>query len=195
MAAYEPDPEESRRYFGTPYDRATYMRLHKQMAPIQATTNALNKRFERRGMSPPPTSRAYRDKENYLFEHKDAFEKETAAMMACVHSSSSTAKCVAKATVHDPSNPSISMPPSDRLAMLGRSSLHGKGALASFLAEQLTRQPKGSYDRTQLDAMQASIQSHHSATPMPTSPKKRPGKRSEGGRLRKSRKSRKSRKI
>ena len=74
------DHEESIRYQGTPYDRATYVRLQRRMAPIQAATNDSHKRFNKRGMSPPPTTQGYRDKEQYLFVNKDIFERETAAM-------------------------------------------------------------------------------------------------------------------
>ena len=181
------DHEESIRYQGTPYDRATYMRLQRLMAPIQAATNESHKRFNKRGMmSPPPTTQGYRDKEQYLFVNKDIFERETAAMMACVHSSSAPAKCVARAMIHGSQAPPMSMTASDRLAAIGRS---GKGAAASFLAQQLTHQPEGPYDKRQLDAMRGIIQGHHSATSTPSSPKKEsPSKRSRGGNLRKSRK-------
>jgi len=187
--------EEARRYRETPYDRATYMRLQRLMAPIQAATNDSHNVFADRGMmspSPPPTTQGYRDKANYLFDNKAIFERETAAMKACVHSSA-PANCVARATMHGSQVPTISMTPSERLAAIGRSS--GKGAAASFLAQQLTQQPKGAYNKTQLDAMQRSIQSHHSATSAPSSPKKGPSKHSRrGGKLRKSRKGRKGRK-
>lgn len=184
--------EEARRYQGTPYDRATYMRLQRLMAPIQATTNDSHKRFNNRGMSPPPTTQGYRDKEQYLFVNKDIFERETAAMKACTHSKNPVQCGVARAMMHGSQAPPMSMTASDRLAAIGRS---GKGAAASFLARQLTHQPEGSYDKRQLDAMRGIIQGHHSATSTPSSPKKEgPSKRSRGGNLRKSRKSRKSRK-
>ena len=187
--------EEARRYQGTPYDRATYMRLQRLMAPIQAATNESHKRFNKRGMmSPPPTTQGYRDKEQYLFVNKDIFERETAAMMACVHSSSAPAKCVARAMIHGSQAPPMSMTASDRLAAIGRNS----NPLGAFLARQLMVQPKGTQDPKKLAAMQTAIKRHHSAMPLPrapSSPKKEgPSKRSRGGKLRKSRKSRKGRK-
>lgn len=188
------DHEESIRYQGTPYDRATYVRLQKRMAPIQAATNESHKRFNKRGMSPPPTTQGYRDKEQYLFVNKDIFERETAAMMACVHSSSAPAKCVAQAMMHGSQAPPMSMTTSDRLAAIGRNS----NPLGAFLARQLMIQPKGTQDPKKLAAMQTAIKRHHSATPLPrtpSSPKRHSGKHSRrGGKLRKSRKGRKGHK-
>lgn len=186
--------EEARRYQGTPYDRATYMRLQRLMAPIQATTNDSHKRFNNRGMSPPPTTQGYRDKEQYLFVNKDIFERETAAMKACTHSKNPVQCGVARAMMHGSQAPPMSMTASDRLAAIGRNS----NPLGAFLARQLMVQPKGTQDPKKLAAMQTAIKRHHSAMPLPrapSSPKKEgPSKRSRGGKLRKSRKSRKGRK-
>ena len=153
--------EESKRYCETPYERSRYVRLQKLMAPIQAATNVSHNGFNKRGMSPPPTTQCYRDKDMYLFVNKDNFERETAAMMACVHSSSAPAKCLARATMHGSQAPPMSMTASDRLAAIGRSS----NPLGSFLARQLMSQPD--QDLPKLAVMQTAIQTHHSATPLP----------------------------
>ena len=91
--------EESRRYKDTPYDRGTYLRLLQLMKPIQAATNDSHKGFKRRGMSPPPTTQGYRDKEQYLLQYAENFEMDSAAMKACAHSKNPDQCRVARAMV------------------------------------------------------------------------------------------------
>lgn len=77
-------PEMPKMYEGDPYNRAVYLELKELVERQQRAMNDTNSVFEKRGMSPPPPDRVFRDKQRYVEKYRDQFERETAALVVSV---------------------------------------------------------------------------------------------------------------
>jgi hypothetical protein len=77
-------PEMPELFEGKPYNRALYLELKELVEHQQRAMDETNSVFEKRGMSPPPPSMYFRDKQRYVAKYHDQFERETSALVVSV---------------------------------------------------------------------------------------------------------------
>ena len=197
-------------FSGTPYNRAVYLRLQREVDAQQKEMDEEGNRYVRRSMSPVPPNMFFRDKQAYLSECAADFERENAAIKASQHARDPVKRMSAQTMMQLIASRGASpLTGKKRLSMLGLTPPSQFGNKPTLLARQFSQPPpSGDIDRRAVHTNAWNIQARHtptSPTPTsPTSPTSRPSTRSPnglkfkahpgGGKSRKGRKGRKSRK-
>lgn len=193
---------------GTPYNRAVYLRLQREVDAQQKEMDEEGNRFVRRSMSPVPPDMVFRDKQAYLIECAADFERENAAIKASQHARDPVKRMSAQAMMQLIASRGASpLTGKERLSMLGVTPPGQFGNQPLLLARRFS-QPRVGNDRRAAHKFALNIQARHTS---PTSPTSRPstnspkgvnfkappsgGKSRKGHKAHKGRKSRKSRKI
>lgn len=143
--AHGGDEDDETRYFGTPYDRETYLKLHERKKLEDDEMDQLAVQYPPSSYGAPYMSDSYKDMRKYLYTHKPEAETEH-ALVACAHSTRPEQCMVARRNMMI-ANPTWPITTKQRLQALGRTPFlpaydgNRPPGFTSLLARRLTSHP------------------------------------------------------
>lgn len=148
--AHGGDEDDETRYFGTPYEREKYLKLHERKKLEDNEMAQLAVQYPPSSYGAPYMSDSYKDMRKYLFEHQPQAQAEEAqterALVACAHSTRPE-QCMAARENMMLVNPTWPITTKQRLQVLGRTPFlpaydgNRLPGFTSLLARRLTSHP------------------------------------------------------